>query len=302
MEDIHAYLHALQPFSGEIDILFDEIMARHTTFRIGGPAEVFLSPKSIDAFGKCIGEANRQRLPYAVIGNGSNLLIHDEGVQGIVICTGELREMQVSGVQIQVQAGALLSQVAKLALTYGLTGFEFAAGIPGSIGGAVFMNAGAYDGQMAQVVTQVQYLDENGQAHTLSGAQCAFGYRDSIFRRQPHWSVAAVTLTLQAGEAEQIEQHMADLAARRREKQPLNYPSAGSTFKRPAGHFAGALIEQAGLKGHSIGGAQVSEKHAGFLINRGGASYGEVQALIALVQQTVQASSGVLLECEVQSL
>ncbi|MCB6367099.1 UDP-N-acetylmuramate dehydrogenase [Intestinibacillus massiliensis] len=302
MAEYHAYLQALQPFSGEIEILYDEPMARHTTFRIGGPADIFLRPRSVDALRAVICEARAQGVPCTVLGNGSNVLAPDAGLRGVVVCTGGLRGVEAGGQGVRAGAGALLSGVAKAALEASLTGLEFAAGIPGSAGGAVFMNAGAYGGQMADVVREVAYLDGDGALRTCAGAGCGFGYRTSVFKAHPDWTVVSVTLGLAPGDPASIRTQMEDLAQRRRDKQPLDLPSAGSTFKRPEGYFAGKLIQDAGLRGAAIGGAQVSEKHAGFIVNRGGATSADVRALVSLVQRTVLERFGVALECEVRFL
>ena len=226
----------------------------------------------------------------------------DEGVRGAVVCTADVDEVRVGEDDntLTAEAGALLSRIARRAQRAGLTGAEFAGGIPGSLGGAVFMNAGAYDGQMAGIVETTEYLDAEGNLHTLRGEEHGFGYRRSIFRDHPDWTVIRSVLRLQPGDSAAILDKMNDFAQRRRNKQPLNFPSAGSTFKRPEGHFAGQLIEQAGLKGVSVGAAQVSEKHAGFLINRGGATCDDMLRLIELVQERVETQFGVELECEVR--
>lgn len=296
------FIAALQAFNGEYDIQYDEPMARHTTMRIGGPADVFLVPRTIDALGAAKRAARDCGVPCAVIGNGSNLLVSDAGYRGAVLCTSGLRAVTVEGNQITAQAGALLSVIARAAADAGLTGLEFAAGIPGSLGGAVFMNAGAYDGQMADRVTSVTYLDGDGVAHTLAAHELAFGYRESVFKTHEDWTVVCATMALTPGDATAIHTKMEDFACRRRDKQPLEMPSAGSTFKRPQGDFAGRLIEQAGMKGFAVGGAQVSEKHAGFVVNRGGATCADMLALIHTVQERVRAQSGVSLECEVRVL
>ena len=241
-------------------------------------------------------------IPFLLLGNGSNMLVADAGIRGAVVCTTELDEVRIGedGYTLTAEAGALLGRVARRAQRAGLTGVEFAGGIPGSVGGAVFMNAGAYDGQMAGVVEQTEYLDEAGETHTLTGEEHGFAYRGSVFRAHPDWTVVRSTLRLQPGDPAAILDKMNDFAQRRRDKQPLNFPSAGSTFKRPEGYFAGRLIEDAGLKGVSVGAAQVSEKHAGFLINRGGATCDDMLRLIELVQQRVREQFGVQLECEVR--
>ena len=296
------FIAALQAFEGEYDIQYDEPMARHTTMRIGGPADVFLTPRTVDALGAAKRAARACGVPCVVLGNGSNLLVSDAGYRGAVLCTGGLRTVTVEDDRLTGQAGALLSAIARAAADAGLTGLEFAAGIPGSLGGAVFMNAGAYDGQMADRVTSVTYLDGDGAAHTLSSAELAFGYRPSAFKAHADWTVAHATMALTPGDPGAICAKMDDFACRRRDKQPLELPSAGSVFKRPQGDFAGRLIEAAGLRGLMIGGAQVSEKHAGFIVNRGGATCADVLALIRTVQERVQAQSGVSLECEVRVL
>ncbi|MGE4548902.1 MAG: UDP-N-acetylmuramate dehydrogenase [Intestinibacillus sp.] len=302
MAEYHAFLQSLKPFWGEIEILYDEPLARHTSFRIGGPADVFLQPRSVDALRAAVMEARKREVSCAVIGNGSNLLAPDGGYEGVVICTGGLREVRVDGQTVTAQAGALLSAVARAALDAGLTGTEFAAGIPGSVGGAAFMNAGAYGGQMADIVREVNYLDETGVLKTCRGADCGFGYRTSVFKAHPGWTIVSVTFALTRGEQDAIRACMEELAQRRRDKQPLDLPSAGSTFKRPEGYFAGKLIQDAGMLGFTVGGAQVSEKHAGFIVNRGGATCADVRTLIETVQQTVMQKFGVTLECEVRFL
>lgn len=296
------FIAALQAFNGEYDIQYDEPMARHTTMRIGGPADVFLVPRTIEALGAAKRAAKGCGVPCAVIGNGSNLLVSDEGYRGAVLCTSGLRTVTIEGSEVTAQAGALLSAIARAAADAGLTGLEFAAGIPGSLGGAVFMNAGAYDGQMADRVTSVTYLDGDGVPHTLAAHELAFGYRESVFKAHEDWTVVRATMALGSGDPAAIRTKMEDFACRRRDKQPLELPSAGSTFKRPQGDFAGRLIEQAGMKGFAVGGAQVSEKHAGFVVNRGGATCADMLALIHAVQEHVRAQSGVSLECEVRVL
>lgn len=301
MDHINECIAALREAAPEIDILLNEPMRRHTTFAIGGPADLFVQPKTRRELAETLHVFRDRGVPFLLLGNGSNMLVADAGIRGAVVCTSELDDVRVGDDGTLVaEAGALLGRVARRAQRAGLTGVEFAGGIPGSLGGAVFMNAGAYDGQMAGVVEKTEYLDENGALHTLTGDEHGFGYRRSVFRNHPDWTVVRSTLRLQPGDPAAILDYMNDLAQRRREKQPLNFPSAGSTFKRPEGHFAGKLIEDAGLKGTSVGGAQVSEKHAGFLINRGGATCDDMLRLIELVQQRVKEKFGVQLECEVR--
>ena len=301
MDHINECIAALREAAPEIDILLNEPMRRHTTFAIGGPADLFVQPKTRRELAETLRVFRERGVRFLLLGNGSNMLVADAGIRGAVVCTSELDDVRVNDDGTLVaEAGALLGRVARRAQRAGLTGVEFAGGIPGSLGGAVFMNAGAYDGQMAGVVEKTEYLDENGALHTLTGDEHGFGYRRSVFRNHPDWTVVRSTLRLQPGDPAAILDYMNDLAQRRREKQPLNFPSAGSTFKRPEGHFAGKLIEDAGLKGASVGGAQVSEKHAGFLINRGGATCDDMLRLIELVQQRVKEKFGVQLECEVR--
>ena len=301
MDQINTCITALREAAPDIDILQNEPMSRHTTFAIGGPADLFVQPKTRRELAGTLGVLRARGIPFLLLGNGSNMLVADAGVRGAVVCTTELDEVRIGeNCTLVAEAGALLGRVARRAQRAGLTGVEFAGGIPGSLGGAVFMNAGAYDGQMAGIVEQTEYLDETGALHTLTGEEHGFGYRRSVFRDHPDWTVVRSTLRLQQGDPAAILDRMNDLAQRRREKQPLNFPSAGSTFKRPEGHFAGRLIEDAGLKGVSVGAAQVSEKHAGFLINRGGATCDDMLHLIELVQKRVKEAFGVQLECEVR--
>lgn len=300
MEQYHDLILALQQAAHEIEVRENECMAQHTTFAIGGPADVFISPKTQEGLRYTIACLRERELPYLMLGNGSNMLVADAGVRSAVVCTTGLDEVRVEGDTVIAEAGALLSRVARCAQHAGLTGAEFAGGIPGSLGGAVFMNAGAYDGQMQAIVQQTEYLDAAGELHLLEGEAHRFDYRRSIFREQPDWIVLRSELKLQAGDPTEILSKMNDFAQRRRTKQPLNFPSAGSTFKRPQGHFAGQMIEECGLKGFAVGAAQVSEKHAGFLINRGGATCDDMLRLIETVQQRVHEKFGVELECEVR--
>lgn len=302
MAEYQAFLTALGAFVEQSEMLYNEPMARHTTFRVGGAADVLLKPKTVEALAAALRAANETGTPHTVIGNGSNLLVRDEGYRGVILCTGELRAVHTQGDCMVCEAGALMSQIARAAYGYSLTGLEFAAGIPGTLGGAVFMNAGAYDGEMKNVLTETVYLDARGQEHVLPAAEQALGYRTSIFKAHTDWTIVRASLRLAQGDPAAIRAKMEDFAARRRDKQPLELPSAGSTFKRPVGHFAGKLIEDAGLRGFSVGGAQVSEKHCGFVVNTGGATCADVLALIDVVRDKVQAQSGVTLECEVRLL
>lgn len=284
-------------------VLEHEPMARHTTMRVGGPAEILFSPANEGELLFAVREAKRAGAPFRIIGNGSNLLVLDGGLPGLTIRLGEaFSKISVDGNQIRAQAGALLSRVAAAARDASLTGLEFASGIPGSAGGGMAMNAGAYGGQLSDVFEGCRALDpETGIISALGPAEMALGYRESAaLSRGLIVTEAAFRLT--AGDRSAIQAKMDDLSARRREKQPLNLPSAGSTFKRPEGYFAGALIEQAGLKGLRVGGACVSEKHAGFVVNDRGATARDVLDLIRLVQARVLEHSGVRLETEVRIL
>ncbi len=284
-------------------VLEHEPMARHTTMRVGGPAEILFSPAGEGELLFAVREAKRAGAPFRIIGNGSNLLVLDGGLPGLTIRLGEaFSKISVDGNQIRAQAGALLSRVAAAARDASLTGLEFASGIPGSTGGGMAMNAGAYGGQLSDVFEGCRALDpETGIISALGPAEMALGYRESAaLSRGLIVTEAAFRLT--AGDRSAIQAKMDDLSARRREKQPLNLPSAGSTFKRPEGYFAGALIEQAGLKGLRVGGACVSEKHAGFVVNDRNATARDVLDLIRLVQARVLEHSGVRLETEVRIL
>lgn len=293
---------ALAPFQHTINLIENEPMSRRTTFRIGGPARYFVELTPETPIGALLAALHEREIPVTVIGRGSNLLVSDEGIPGVVLCTLGYSGVTVEGERVRAQAGATLAQIAAAALTHGLAGFEFAAGIPGSLGGAVFMNAGAYGGAMADVVTRSGYARRDGTEHAVTGAEHEFGYRESVYKRRPDRLILSADLTLRAGDPEAIRARMDDLAARRRAKQPLEYASAGSTFKRPEGYFAGKLIEDSGLKGFRIGDAQVSEKHAGFLVNRGHATAGDMRRLIEAVQARVLSAYGVELQCEVRFL
>lgn len=292
-------IEKLYAFAPRARVLENEPLARHTTFRVGGPADVLFLPESAEELRQAMELAREAGEECLVIGNGSNLLVRDGGVRGLVIkLAGPMSGVSVEGTAIRAQAGASLSQVSRAALQASLTGLEFASGIPGSLGGALAMNAGAYGGELSQVVREAMVLMD-GRVQTLSREELAMGYRTTRVLREGGIVLSAV-LDLKEGDASQIAETMDELNRRRREKQPLSFPSAGSTFKRPEGYFAGALIEQAGLKGYAIGGAQVSEKHAGFLINRGGATASDLLRLIEYVQERVYAQSGVRLETEVR--
>ena len=282
--------------------LTDEPMSRHTTFRTGGPADIYIEPSGVEELKQVLDICREENVAYTIIGNGSNLLVADHGYEGFVLKACGLDQVREVNRRLRAESGITLARLANAALGRGLTGLEFAHGIPGTLGGAVVMNAGAYGGEMVQVLTAVTYLDGAGEEHTLPAAACALTYRHSRFSDRPDWLVLEAELELRPGDGEAIRARMDELAAKRREKQPLEWPSGGSTFKRPEGHFAAALIEGCGLKGVGIGGAQVSEKHAGFVVNRGGATADDVRRLMALVQETVLRETGVALEPEVRLL
>lgn len=286
----------------EENIYFDEPMSRHTSFRTGGEAAVLVRVKNVEQLQKLLGYLQKTENEYFVLGNGSNLLVSDRGYEGVVIQIGkEMSEVRIAGEKLYAQAGALLSQAARCALDAGLSGMEFASGIPGSVGGGIVMNAGAYDGEMGQIVESVTVLNEAGELMELDRDTMEFGYRTSIIKNRP-FIVIETVLKLRYGERESIRAKMDDFAMRRRQKQPLEYPSAGSTFKRPEGYFAGKLIMDSGLRGCRVGGAQVSEKHCGFIINTGKATSEDIAELMAEVQERVKERFGVWLEPEVVRL
>lgn len=276
-----------ESFKNECTCFVDEPMSKHTTFKVGGKADIILFPKSEEQIQKIILECKNNNVRWQVIGNGSNLLVKDDGVRGAVMVVGsDMNNVFFENGLLVAQAGASLSSVCMNALNQSLGGLEFAWGIPGNVGGAIFMNAGAYGGEMKQVLQSVTiYAD--GAIQTLPVDALELSYRHSIFMDHPDWIVLSATFKLTKGDHEQIIAQMSDLNARRREKQPLQYPSSGSFFKRPEGHFAGALIEQANLKGFTIGGAQVSQLHAGFVINIGNATADDIYQLMKHVQKTV---------------
>ena len=286
----------------DLELREQEPMSRHTTFRIGGPVRLMALPKTEKEAQAVLKTAWELECPPFFLGNGSNLLVADAGYEGFVLKLARGMD-QVREVNRRLVAGSamLLSQLAWAALGRGLAGLEFAHGIPGSLGGAVTMNAGAYGGEMAQVVTAVTCLTRKGELETVPADRCAFSYRHSAFSDGSRL-ILRVEFSLPQGDPEEIRAKIEDLARRRKEKQPLEWPSAGSMFKRPPGHFAAALIDQCGLKGLTVGGAQVSEKHAGFVVNRGGATCADVLALVDQVRERVLRQTGVELEMEVRVL
>ena len=287
---------------GNEKVRINEPMNRHTTFRIGGPADYFLLPSSSEEVKGILEICKEESLQYFILGNGSNLLVSDEGYRGVIIqLYRNYGGLTVEGTEIRAGAGVLLSQIAAAARNESLTGFEFAGGIPGTLGGAVVMNAGAYGGELKDVLKEAVVMDREGNIFTVPVEKLAMGYRTSLVKTAGYL-VLEVVISLKKGSQEEIRDTMKDLADRRISKQPLEYPSAGSTFKRPEGYFAGKLIMDAGLRGYQVGGAQVSEKHCGFVINKGNATAADVCRLMADVQAKVQEQFGVTLEPEVKFL
>ena len=283
-------------------MLLSEPMKKHTTFRIGGPADYFVMPQSEDEAAAAVAVCREEQVPYSIVGNGSNLLVSDSGYRGVVIqIFKEMSGVETEGTRIRAQAGASLARIAGAALEAGLAGFEFAAGIPGTLGGACVMNAGAYGGEMKDVLVNVTVLDESGRIRKLENAELELGYRTSIIAKKGY-IVLGAEIELKSGSQDEIRERMNELREKRVSKQPLEYPSAGSTFKRPEGYFAGKLIQDAGLRGFRVGDAMVSEKHCGFVVNAGEASAAEVDSLMRQVSERVQAQYGVALEPEVKRL
>ena len=287
---------------GKDRVLVDEPMKRHTTFRIGGPADFFLLPSTVDEVRGILEICREEELPYFILGNGSNLLVSDKGYRGVIIqLYRNFSNISVEGNEICASSGALLSQIAAAARNASLTGFEFAGGIPGTLGGAVFMNAGAYGGELKDVLKEAVVMTEQGEILTLPVEKLDMGYRTSRIKKAGYLVLEA-RLVLEQGDMDKIRDITKDLTEKRVSKQPLEYPSAGSTFKRPEGYFAGKLIMDSGLRGYQVGGAQVSEKHCGFVINKGNATAADVLTLIENVREKVQEQFGVTLEPEVKFL
>ena len=282
------------------DVLFDEPMSRHTTFRIGGNADVFVNASSSEEIVSIISYCLEHHIPYMCMGNGSNMLVSDNGIRGVVISIGSnMSEVQVVDNMIYAEAGALMSKIASAALGAELSGFETLSGIPGTVGGGIYMNAGAYGGEIKSVLKNVTFISKNNDIVTMDTDQLELSYRHSIFETNGG-IIVKCCLELKKGNKNEISAAIKEYSKRRSEKQPLSMPSAGSTFKRPEGHFAGKLIQDAGLMGFSIGGAQISTKHAGFIVNTGNATAADVLALIEHVRKTVFAQSGIMLEPEVR--
>ena len=288
--------------AGEGCVLVDEPMRRHTTFRIGGPADYLIRPETEEVLRKILALCAEEKLPYFILGNGSNLLVSDQGSRGVIIQIDKnFQQCVTEGNVIRAGAGILLSRLSAAAGEAGLTGLEFASGIPGTLGGAVFMNAGAYGGEMKDILSWADVLDEERKLRRLSAEELELGYRTSRVKKEG-WIVTGAELKLKFGDPEKIREKIEELKAARTSKQPLEYPSAGSTFKRPEGYFAGKLIMDAGLRGFRVGGAQVSEKHCGFVINTGNATAADVRELMRQVQEKVWEKYQVRLEPEVRFL
>lgn len=285
---------------GETHISRDVPMKDFTSFRTGGNASFMVEPDTSDKIRRIVQYLSEKQLPYYIIGNGTNMLFPDDGYEGVVIRIGsQYGKIGINGTVVTAQAGASLAAIASKTLEEGLTGFEFASGIPGTVGGGVVMNAGAYGGEMSQVVLETACIDSRGDPARLQGEDHGFGYRRS--RIQADGLIATeVTMAFEKGDRDEVRRKMAELNARRRDKQPLNLPSAGSVFKRPEGYYSGQLIQECGLKGHTIGGAQVSDKHCGFIVNIGNATSRDILDLIECVRKTVYEKKGVLLEPEVK--
>ncbi|EGD49710.1 UDP-N-acetylenolpyruvoylglucosamine reductase [Ruminiclostridium papyrosolvens DSM 2782] len=294
------FVQKLVYVAGKDGVSVNEPMANHTSFKIGGPADIMTYPGNSNQLVNIVKECVKSNIPYMVMGNGTNLLVSDKGIRGVVIkIYDNLAAFKVDNDTIELEAGMLVSKASKLALEYSLTGLEFAEGIPGTVGGAVTMNAGAYIGEMCMVVHQTEYMDGEGNIITITGDEHCFSYRSSIIQKSKG-IVLKTRLKLQKGDSVNIKEKMDEFNFKRRDKQPLEWPSAGSVFKRPQGYFVGKLIDDCGLRGYGIGGAQISDKHSGFIINRGGATCSDVLALIKHIQTTVDERFGVQLEPELR--
>lgn len=292
----------LKNIDPQCEIKINETLNNHTTFKIGGPADVLVIPSKVEGVQTAIELCQEAGISYVVLGNGSNVLVTDKGIRGMVIKISEpMSHVEISDESVQVEAGILLSSLAHILKDSGLKGMEFASGIPGTLGGAIFMNAGAYGGEMKDVVEWVDALTPEGEIKRFTKETSDFGYRTSIYKKEAY-TVLRCGLKLEKGSVSEIKETIDDLTCRRVSKQPLDLPSAGSTFKRPEGHYAGQLIEEAGLRGVRFGDAQVSQKHCGFIVNRGQATCRDVLKLIEIIQKVVLDHSGVKLEREVQIL
>ena len=299
MNKYSKFVGLFREFYDENSIKIDEKLSGYVDFKVGGPADILLIPGTKDQIKKSICICKENNIPVYVIGNGSNILVRDGGFRGVVISLKAVNNITVNDDKIEAECGAMLKAVSDKAMENSLTGFEFACGIPGTIGGAVFMNAGAYDGEVSQVIESVEVIDENCNIIKLTNEELDFGYRSSLVMKKGYTVLSAV-FKLKKGTVKTIKELVDDLTNKRESKQPLEYPSAGSTFKRPTGYFAGKLIQDAGLKGYSIGGAAVSEKHSGFVINKGNATAKDITDLIEHIQDEVMKQFGVELHTEVR--
>lgn len=296
------YIDRIKQAVGNASVLLDEEMSRHTTFRIGGPADCFVTPGNRDELKEVLKICTEEKVPYFILGNGSNLLVADKGYRGLIIqLFRNMNEIAIDGETVTAMTGALLTQISARAAAEGLTGFEFASGIPGTLGGACVMNAGAYGGEMKDVLVSVEAMSPDGEVRVFAKDDLDLGYRHSRLMENGY-IVLSATLKLKKGEQKEIMATIEDLRQRRTSKQPLDLPSAGSTFKRPTGYFAGKLIQDAGLRGYAVGGAQVSQKHCGFIVNKGGATASDVRSLIAHIQEEVKDKFGVDMYPEVRFL
>lgn len=299
MNQYKVFERLFKEFYKSENVILDAEMKNYVHFKVGGPADILLIPENKEQVIKSVEICKENNIPYYVVGNGSNLLVRDGGVKGVVIKLNEVNNIKVYGETIEAESGAMLKDVSSAAVENSLTGFEFACGIPGTVGGAVFMNAGAYDGEISHVIESAEVIDNNGEIKILTKEELELGYRSSIVMKK-HYVVLSARFNLKYGEVRKIKEMVQDLTCKRESKQPLEYPSAGSTFKRPTGYYAGKLIQDAGLKGYSIGGAAVSEKHSGFVINKNNATAKDILDLIAHIQNEVKKQFGVDLHPEVR--
>ncbi len=300
MTDYSSFINTVE--SADCQILIDSPMSSQTTFRAGGNADIIAFPSNAKALIRVLSEAKKADIPVIVLGNGSNVLVSDSGIRGVVIkMTSFVSDIHIDGTTVKCTAGTSLSKLCLTALKNGLSGLEFAYGIPGTVGGAVYMNAGAYGGEIKDVLKSVTHINPDFCEETVTKNKLNLGYRTSFYAKNPSYVITDIVFELKKGDKTEIKAKMDELMGKRKDKQPLEFPSAGSTFKRPEGYFAGALIEQCGLKGYSIGGAQVSEKHAGFVINKNGTA-DDILALIEYIKKTVKEQTGVELEPEVKIL
>ncbi|MDO5516999.1 MAG: UDP-N-acetylmuramate dehydrogenase [Clostridium sp.] len=301
MDHYEKYKDLFSKIYDKSQIQLNAKMSEHIYFKVGGPVDILLMPKSIEQVKETVTICKENEIPFYIIGNGSNLLVKDGGIRGVVIKLCELNKIKHEGNKVTAESGALLKDVSKAATDASLSGFQFACGIPGSVGGAVYMNAGAYDGEISFVIESAEVLDDKQEIRVLSKEELNLGYRQSVVM-QKGYVVLSATFALTPGEHDTIQARVDELTTRREDRQPLEYPSAGSTFKRPEGYFAGKLIEDAGLKGYTVGGACVSEKHAGFVINKSNGTAKDVLGVIHHVQEEVKRQFGVELHPEVRIL